>query len=157
VLEAKAAASQFLRAARGKRSQVAFARRLGYRGNPITDWEHGRRYPTAAEALRACARASIDVRAALRRFHPTAQPAGAGELDGDALAGWLSQLRGWTPLGEIGRRCGCSRFAVARWLSGQGSHPRRRSALSPANGRSVFRAACSCPRATSATRSATRT
>ena len=117
--EAKAAASQFLRAVRGKRSQVAFARRLGYRGNPITDWEHGRRFPTAAEALRACARAGIDVRAALGRFHPTVQPAGPGELDGEALSGWLSQLRGSTPLSEIGRRCDCSRFAVARWLSGQ--------------------------------------
>ena len=121
MLDAKAAASQFLRAARGKRSQVAFARRLGYRGNPITDWEHGRRFPTAAEALRACARAGIDVRAGLVRFHPAAQPPGAGqgELDGEALAGWLAQLRGSTPLSEIGRRCDCSRFAVARWLSGQ--------------------------------------
>ncbi len=49
----RVAASQFLRAVRGKRSQVAFARRLGYRANPITDWENGRRYPTAAEAMEA--------------------------------------------------------------------------------------------------------
>jgi hypothetical protein len=33
------AARQLLRAMRGRRSQVAFARRLGYRSNPITDWE----------------------------------------------------------------------------------------------------------------------
>jgi len=123
VAEARAAASQFLRAVRGERSQVAFARRLGYRGNPITDWEHGRRFPTAAEALRACARAGIDVRAALGRFHAAPPPAasadGRGELDAVALSGWLSQLRGSTPLSELGRRCECSRFAVARWLSGQ--------------------------------------
>lgn len=119
MLEAKAAASQFLRAVRGKRSQVAFARRLGYRGNPLTDWEHGRRFPTAAEAMRACGRAGIDVREAFGRFHASALPAGTGELDGEALAAWLAQLRGGTPLSEIGRRCGCSRFAIARWLSGQ--------------------------------------
>jgi hypothetical protein len=120
VLEAKAAASQFLRAVRGKRSQVAFARRLGYRGNPITDWEHGRRFPTAAEALRACTRAGIDVRAAFARFHVAALPASsAAEIDAKALSTWLSLLRGSTPLSEIGRRCDCSRFAIARWLSGQ--------------------------------------
>ena len=63
-------ASEFLRALRGKRSQLAFARRLGYRGNPITDWERGARFPTAVEALRAAARANIDVAAAFRRFAP---------------------------------------------------------------------------------------
>ena len=44
-------ASEFLRAIRGGRSQRALARRLDYRANPITDWEHGRRFPTAEEAL----------------------------------------------------------------------------------------------------------
>src|SRR5688572_32772090 len=34
------ATRQFLRALRGRRSQRAFAKRLGYRANPITDWEH---------------------------------------------------------------------------------------------------------------------
>jgi len=112
------AASQFLRAVRGKRSQVAFARRLGYRGNPITDWEHGRRFPTAAEALRACHRAGIDVVGALRRFHAAAAPS-AAEPDAAALAAWLTAVRGSTAVSELARRCECSRFAVARWLSGQ--------------------------------------
>jgi transcriptional regulator with XRE-family HTH domain len=111
----KLAAAQFLRAVRGKRSQVAFARRLGYRANPITDWEHGRRFPTAAEALRAAHRSGIDIAAAFRRFHPAEPPT----PEPAALAAWLSALRGSTALSELSRRCGVSRFALGRWLSGQ--------------------------------------
>ncbi len=106
------AASQCLRAIRGKRSQVAFARRLGYRGNPITDWENGRRFPTAAETLRACGRARIDVDSAFARFHTAARFAP------DDLHGWLEQLRGGRPVTALARRMGRSRFSVARWLSG---------------------------------------
>lgn len=84
----EAAAQQFLRALRGKRSQRAFARRLGYRGNPMTDWEHGRRYPTAQEALRAAARVNIDVRAAFARIaHGVPLSVGA---DGFGLGAWCA-------------------------------------------------------------------
>jgi len=108
------AASQFLRAVRGARSQVAFARRLGYRANPITDWENGRRYPTAAEALRACGRVGIDVQAAFARFHAAPAPG-----PGETLAAWLDSVRGSLSVGELAERCDRSRFAVGRWLRGQ--------------------------------------
>lgn len=111
------AASQFLRAVRGRRSQVAFARRLGYRANPITDWENGRRYPTAAETMRACERAGIELDQAFRRFHPAPPPAPAS--DPEALAAWLSQLRGSTSVAHLAHRVGRSRFSVSRWLSAQ--------------------------------------
>jgi transcriptional regulator with XRE-family HTH domain len=110
-------ASQFLRAIRGKRSQIAFARRLGYRANPITDWENGRRYPTAAEAMRACERVGIDVSAAFARFHPAQPPPPRSGTTG--LCAWLVQARGSTPIGALAERCGRSRFAIARWLSGE--------------------------------------
>lgn len=109
------AASQLLRAVRGSRSQVAFARRLGYRANPITDWEHGRRYPTVAEALRACRRVGIDVEAAFGRFHALPAPGESSE----AIAMWLDRLRGSLPVLELAERTGRSRFAVSRWLKGQ--------------------------------------
>src|SRR5690349_1890672 len=111
------AASQFLRAVRGKRSQVAFARRLGYRANPITDWENGRRFPTAAEAVRACERAGIDVSAAFARFYPAAAP--PERCDNAELCAWLARARGSTPIGALAERCSRSRFSVARWLSGE--------------------------------------
>lgn len=111
------AASQFLRAIRGKRSQVAFARRLGYRGNPITDWERGARFPTAEEALRAAARANVDVEAAFARFSPQVPLARAGRAF--ALDRWLSELRGTASIHEIAGRCQASRYSVSRWLRGQ--------------------------------------
>ena len=43
------AAQQLLRAVRGRRSQQALSRHLGYRSNPVANWETGRRYPTARE------------------------------------------------------------------------------------------------------------
>jgi transcriptional regulator with XRE-family HTH domain len=110
------AASQFMRAVRGKRSQVGFARRLGYRANPVTDWENGRRFPTATEALRACDRAGIAVDEALTRFHPAPPPDRSGAR---GIAVWLDALRGSLPIAELAARCGRSRFAVGRWLSGR--------------------------------------
>lgn len=111
------AALELIRALRGKRSQIVFARRLGYRGNPITDWEHGRRHPTAAEALRAANLVGAPVRSAFARFHaapPPRQTRGVWEL-----AGWMDAVRGTTPISEIAQRMACSRFTVSRWLSGK--------------------------------------
>jgi len=113
VLDYELAACQFLRAIRGERSQVAFARRLGYRGNPITDWEHGRRFPTAVEALRASARTGIDVGAALSRFEP------AVPFSAERLPEWLDALRGTRPTSALASTMGRSRFAVGRWLKGE--------------------------------------
>jgi len=110
------AAREVLRAIRGPRSQVGFARRLGYRANPVANWESGRRFPTALETLRACGRVGIDVQRAFERFVPAAA---AGRVVTEDLAGWLSELRGSTSISELSRRSGRSRFAVSRWLSGQ--------------------------------------
>jgi transcriptional regulator with XRE-family HTH domain len=107
---------QLLRALRGKRTQQAFARKLGYRANPITDWEHGRRTPTANEALSVAARSGVDVVAAFARFAPTVP------LQSDRgvylLDRWMRQLLGTTSITELSARLGRSRPAVSRWLSG---------------------------------------
>lgn len=110
------AAQQLLRAIRGARSQRAFARRLGYHGNPLTDWEHGRRMPTAAEALRAATLANIDVVAAFARFHPAS--ALGSDATGFLLGSWLSQLNPNLSVTELAKRVGHSRSSVSRWLSG---------------------------------------
>jgi DNA-binding phage protein len=109
------AASQFLRAVRGKRSQLALARRLGYRANPVANWETGRRFPTAREALRVCRRTGIDVQAAFLRFLPAA--AATREVERD-LDGWLRDIKGTAPILSVAERSGLSRFAVGRVLSG---------------------------------------
>lgn len=110
------AASELLRALRGKRSQVAFARRLGYRSNPSTDWEHGRRYPTAPEALRVAARMGFDVAAAFAPFAPAPAPSAKALY---AVHAWLDSLRGTTRNIELARRAGRSRFSISRWLAGE--------------------------------------
>jgi transcriptional regulator with XRE-family HTH domain len=114
-------ASQLLRALRGRRSQRAFARRLGYRANPITDWEHGRRYPTAAEALRAAARAGKDVASAFQRFTPRVPL--RQSRTGFELGDWLTRLAGHSSIAALARVTGHSRGSITRWLTGA-SHPR---------------------------------
>src|SRR5690348_7757071 len=109
-------ARQLLRAIRGRRSQVAFARRLGYRGNPLADWEAGRRFPTVQRALRACSASGIDVRAAFARFHPQAPPDPSSVK---SMAEWLERLRGKTSVAALATRTGYSRHQLGRWLSAQ--------------------------------------
>ncbi len=111
-------ARELLRAIRGKRSQLQLARRLGYRSNPIAEWEGGRRFPTAGELFRACRVSGIDVEAGLKRFHEGAAAA-AGAADDDGIAAWLCSLKGDLGVGTLAERAGLSRFAVSRWLSGR--------------------------------------
>ncbi len=115
--------AETLRALRGHRSQLAFSRRLGYRGRPVADWEAGRRFPTAARFFHACRIAKVDVRAAAARFHPSAAPSlGAGDED-TQVAAWLKELAASTPITALAQRSGLPRFSVSRFLSGQ-SRPR---------------------------------
>lgn len=116
------AARQMIAALRNARPRAVLSRRLGYRTNTVSDWEAGRRFPTAEEFLRACELLRVNVDAAFRRFHPaTAAQLRAGKRV--QLAQWLSALRGRTPLELVAQRAGHSRFAVSRWLKGQ-SRPR---------------------------------
>ncbi|MEZ4236903.1 MAG: DUF4423 domain-containing protein [Myxococcota bacterium] len=94
------------------------SRRLGYSSNPVADWEAGRRFPTAAEALRACALVGIDVPAAFLRFS-AAEGAAMADPGDEAVARWLAALRGNTPVKDLAQRLGQSRYAVARWLAGE--------------------------------------
>jgi len=111
-------ARQLVRAVRGGRSQEAFSRRLGYRSNPVADWEAGRRFPVAAEFLRACSLAQIDVAAAFHRFRAEEAPA-LGAADDEGVAAWLAALRGSASISELAERLDVSRYAVSRWLKGR--------------------------------------
>ncbi len=111
-------AAELLRVIRGKRSQTAFSRRLGYRCNVAYTWESRRRFPTAAKTLWACERVGIDVDYALQTFYrgrpdwlDKHDPTGPG-----ATAVLLSDLRGGTSISDLAERSGRSRHAVGRWL-----------------------------------------
>lgn len=113
-------ARQLLVTLRGRRSQVQWSRRLGYKSNVAYAWESGRRWPTGAEALRAASRAGIDVAGAIARF--LGQRPSWLEIDPtskESAARLLEDLRGDSPVTEVAKRAGVSRFSATRWLSGQ--------------------------------------
>ena len=113
-------AADFVRALRGKRSQAAFSRKLGYASNIVYRWENGRCFPKASVALRCARRSGVDVAAALQLFFHSAAPL-AGVRDPSSargLAALLERLRGSTPIVALARDSGLSRFAISRWLKG---------------------------------------
>jgi DNA-binding phage protein len=113
-------ASDFLRALRGKRSQPAFSRRLGFRSNVAYTWESGRRFPNAAAVFAAEFRLNPGARAALPRFfaNPPSWLEQASLSSAKGIALLLDEVRGSLPMVEVARRTGVSRYAIARWLSG---------------------------------------
>ncbi len=115
-------AMELVRATRGHRSQVAWSRRLGYRSNVAASWEHGRRWPTAAEAFRACARGGVDVRSAWERFFANVPPEWLDRLDpttARGVAALLDEVRANTSIVDLSERTGLSRYSISRWLSGR--------------------------------------
>jgi transcriptional regulator with XRE-family HTH domain len=120
-VDAKLLAADWLRAVRGRRSQVALSRRLGYRSNIAYRWEAGRCFPSASATLRLLESLGADVRAALVRFYRSEPPwlAAVDPCSVQGVARLLDDLRGGAKLVELARRSGFSRFAVARWLRGQ--------------------------------------
>lgn len=114
------AARELIRALRGKRSQPAFSRRLGYRTNVVYTWESGRRWPTASETLRAASLSGVDLRSVFAHFYRT-PPAWleSSDLSSPAfVAHLLRDQQGDTPITTVAARAGTNRYSVARWLSG---------------------------------------
>lgn len=118
-------ASEFLRALRGKRSQAAFCRRLGYKSNVAYTWESGRGFPTAAQALWVARKVGVDLEAALQRFYVVAPPwlEQTDVATAEGVAALLRDLRGKTTLVELARSSDKTRFAISRWLKAE-SEPR---------------------------------
>lgn len=117
-------ARELVRTLRGRRSQVAFSRRLGFGTNVVYAWESGRRWPTASLFFRAAALAKVDLRAVLERFTTGPAPEPAIDLTArEGVAAFLATVRGGIPIVDVARRSGMSRYAVMRYLSG-GAEPR---------------------------------
>lgn len=112
---------QLVRALRGKRSQVALSRRLGYRSNVSYMWESGRRAPSASELFRIAKKTKRDPRAAFQSFPVVLDATDLCTAQG--VAELLQLLRGETRISDVAARMGVSRFAASRWLRGN-SEPR---------------------------------
>jgi transcriptional regulator with XRE-family HTH domain len=114
-------ACELVRALRGRRSQTALSRRLGYRSNVVYLWESGRRAPSASELFRIVARTGGDPRRVLAGF-----PVDVSDLDltePHGVGALLGRLRGSAKAAEVARRCAVSRSVASRWLNGK-SEPR---------------------------------
>lgn len=114
-------ASELVRALRGRRSQAALSRRLGYSSNVVFSWEAGEGFPTAAKFFRlatALGHAPLD---AVRRFarRPDDWLAGADLTEKGGVRELLVALAGNRALGALSQAVGRDRFAVSRWLSGK--------------------------------------
>lgn len=117
--------AELLRALRGKRSQIATCRRLGFKSNAVHQWERARSAPRASRALWAARQLGVDVQRAYREFYGT-PPSWLERIDPaspQGVAAFLNDLRGNTSIVELARYTGKSRFAIARWLT-QKSEPR---------------------------------
>jgi transcriptional regulator with XRE-family HTH domain len=114
----ESASKELIRALRGKRSQVALSRRLGYASNVLYTWEGGRRAPVASAFFRLAARAGVDLHQRLRLF---LSDRGANAPDVRRTAGVAELVRAlmeeW-PIVELAASVGADRTTVARWLNG---------------------------------------
>jgi DNA-binding transcriptional regulator YiaG len=117
----EAIAAEWVRELRGKRSQSAFSRRLGYQSSVVHRWESGAAWPTAARFLEVCAACGKDVAAAFEAFFlrkPTWLGAHA-PTSREAVAAFLRRLQGKVKIVTLAATSGFSRHSVARWLAGE--------------------------------------
>ena len=109
-------AVDLIRHIRGRWSQSAFSRRLGYRSNVVYMWESQRRSPSASRFFAAAKRMGFDVDGATARFlrrgsvPPLDTPSGVAAL--------LTELVGEQAIGAVASRAGCSRHQISRWVKG---------------------------------------
>lgn len=113
--------AELIRALRGKRSQTALSRRLGYKTNILYIWEAQKGAPTGAGFLELAQRTGVEVRHALEQFYrkspawlATQEPTSV-----NGVAALLDDLRGQSTLVETATKLRVSRFALARWLRGE--------------------------------------
>ena len=115
-------AMELVRAVRGRRSQRAVSRRLGFRTNVLYTWESGRTFPTASGFLRFANKMGVDAKAALLSLHRVA-PDWLLETEDvaspDLVAAFLRDIAGERATVELAKAAHKSRFAMARLLSGE--------------------------------------
>jgi hypothetical protein len=112
--------AEVVRALRGRRSQAAFSRRLGYKSNIVHRWEAQKSFPAASSFLHMVARSEPKQLPALLRFFPRL-PSLLGGLDltsPAAVSCFLRELQGKTPIVNVARSAGYNRYSVSRWLTG---------------------------------------
>jgi transcriptional regulator with XRE-family HTH domain len=117
----EALSSELVRKIRGKRSQRAFSRGLGFESNVVYSWEAGRRSPETSLFLGAAERRSADLGERLLRSFRDLPP----ELEKARLGSprtvqlLVSHLVGRANKAELSRRILVDRTTLGRWLNGK--------------------------------------
>jgi len=112
-------ASELFRALRGRRSQAAINRRLGYHANVAYSWEHGRRFPACRVLFQIGQLNQIPMGPLAHFADSTASNTfGKRVWSSQDTTLFLRKLVGEAPLVDIARAVGVDRTTVARWLRG---------------------------------------
>lgn len=118
----EALARELVKTMRGRRSQLAVSRRLGYATNAVYTWEAGAAWPTAARFFAFARAVGVAPERVLREFFRVVPPrlAHAPLTSARGVAALLVELKGSTQIAALARETGLSRFAISRWLAGKG-------------------------------------
>jgi transcriptional regulator with XRE-family HTH domain len=109
---------QLIRALRGRRSQTAIGRRLGFDGGTYYSWESGRRFPKATTFFDLANKSGIPVHEKLQRFLDDSAAATGGSWSKDDTTQFLRKLASNATAIEIASKLGVNRATVSRWLLG---------------------------------------
>jgi hypothetical protein len=120
-LDFELVAAELIRSLRGRQSQAAFSRRLGYRSNIANRWEAQVAFPTAARFLGFLEVLRPRDSSWLGRFFTRVPSALGSEKPSSprTVALFLTELRGRTPILAVARESGFNRYSVSRWLEGR--------------------------------------
>jgi len=113
-------AAELIRSLRGRRSQAAFSRKLGYKSNIVNRWEALEAFPSASTFLGVVASVHRKQPSPLLRFfpRPPAELVALGPDSPASVAAFLRELQGKTPILSVAKESGYNRYSVSRWLSG---------------------------------------
>ncbi len=113
-------AAELVRALRGRRSQVALSRRLGFNTNVLHTWERKKRSPSAGQLLELAGRTGCDLPLALAAFfrRPCPWLSAFDPRSTDSLQALLQEIRGALPTVQLVELTGHSRFALTRRFTG---------------------------------------
>ncbi|HEX6240259.1 MAG TPA: DUF4423 domain-containing protein [Polyangiales bacterium] len=117
-MKPEALSSQLVRALRGRRSQPALSRRLGYTSNVVYAWESGRRAPLAGDFLRLVERSGGDVQALVERFLGVPLEVQLARGTPREVAALLTQVAQGRSVAELAKATRADRGTVTRWLRG---------------------------------------
>jgi transcriptional regulator with XRE-family HTH domain len=113
-------ARQLLQALRGRRSQLALSRKLGFSSNVIYTWESGRRFPELSNFFRIAELGRVPVKERLLTFFGSSQRwlTSANVTSPRSSAHLVQMLSSSLHKSDLAQRLAVDRGTLARWMRG---------------------------------------